>query len=237
MNVVNVDINKIIPYWNNPRNNEGTVPRLMESIKSYGFNVPLVVNKDYVVITGHARLKCARKLGMKEVPCVIVNLTDEQAKKYRIADNKIQELSSWNEEELFKELREIGDRLELVDMGFSESEITEAIGSVEQEFDKAFNPKVEDMPIVTPERISEPSDASEDEEIVDLSGDVDESGYEASDEEAEERKQEEIDRLNEQIRKRELEMKGKKQKDNEYIEAQKDIVTCPCCGTRFRVGK
>lgn len=237
MNVVNVDINKIIPYWNNPRNNDGTVPRLMESIKSYGFNVPLVVNKDYVVITGHARLKCARKLGMKEVPCVIVNLTDEQAKKYRIADNKIQELSSWNEEELFKELREIGDRLELVDMGFSESEITEAIGSVEQEFEKAFNPKVEDMPIVTPEKATEASDASGEEETIDLSDDTDESIYEASDEESEDRKQEEIDRLNEQIRKRELEMKGKKQKDNEYIEAQKDIVTCPCCGTRFRVGK
>ena len=85
MQTTEIPIEQIRPYWNNPRKNDATINRLCKSIEDYGFNVPLVVNKDMVIITGHARLKAAKKLGMATVPCVVVDLTDEQAKKYRVA--------------------------------------------------------------------------------------------------------------------------------------------------------
>lgn len=144
MNVISKKIDEIIPYWNNPRNNAETVDKLMRSIKEFGFNTPIVVNRDGVVITGHARLKACRKLGMKEVPCVVVDLTDEQAKKYRIADNKIAELSEWDEQQLYKELQEIGSAIDLEDIGFSDAEIQSVLGAMSAELERV------DISTVTP---------------------------------------------------------------------------------------
>ena len=131
MKVTDIEVGKLLPYWNNARNNDKTVEKIVTSIKEYGFTVPLVVNKDMVLITGHARLKAAKKLGLKTVPCVLVDMTEDQAKKYRIADNKIQESTEWNEEALFKELREIGDPMELVNMGFELKEIEDIVGDID----------------------------------------------------------------------------------------------------------
>lgn len=153
MNVIEVEVSKLMPYWHNPRKNDGTVEKLVNSISKYGFNVPLVVNKDMVLITGHARLKAAKKLGLEKVPCVVVNLTEEQAKKYRIADNKIQESTEWDEEALFKELREIGDPLDLVDMGFTSKEVEDIIGDFDSLMDEV---KGIDIPVyeeVAPQRV------------------------------------------------------------------------------------
>lgn len=135
MNVVSKNIDEIIPYWNNPRNNADTVEKLMRSIKEFGFNTPIVINRDNVVVTGHARLKACRKLGFKQVPCVVVDLSDEQAKKYRIADNKIAELSEWDEQQLYKELQEIGNAVDLEDIGFSDAEIQSVLGAMAQELE------------------------------------------------------------------------------------------------------
>ncbi len=144
MNVISKKIDEIVPYWNNPRNNAETVDKLMRSIKEFGFNTPIVVNSDGVVITGHARLKACRKLGYKEVPCVVVDLTDEQAKKYRIADNKIAELSEWDEQQLYKELQEIGSAIDLEDIGFSDDEIQSVLGAMSAELERV------DIATVTP---------------------------------------------------------------------------------------
>lgn len=143
MKIQEVPIDKIMPYWHNPRINDRTVEKLVTSISEFGFNSPIVVNKDYVIITGHARLKAAKRLGMTTVPVNVVNLTDEQAKRYRIADNKIAELSKWEQESLMKELQEIGDRMELMDMGFDMDEIDSAIGS-QEEFMDAMDEQAED---------------------------------------------------------------------------------------------
>lgn len=155
MKVQEVPIDNVIPYWHNPRVNDKTVQKLVKSIGEFGFNVPLVVNKDMVIITGHARLKAAKLLGLETVPVNIVNLTDSQAKRYRLADNKIAELSKWEQDALQKELQEIGDRMELFDMGFDMSEIDSAIGT-QEEFLEAMEEQAQDYDDVVVQRATEP---------------------------------------------------------------------------------
>lgn len=97
MQIVQMKINEVKPYERNPRRNDNAVNDVAESIKQFGFQQPLVVDKDNVLIVGHTRLKAAKKLGMKEVPVIVAaNLSDEQVKKYRILDNKTNELSDWD---------------------------------------------------------------------------------------------------------------------------------------------
>ena len=102
-------ITQIRPYWRNPRQNDDTVQAIKRSIEHYGFNQPLLVDAKHVIIAGHARYKALYKLGWTEVPCIIVDLPEEKAKAYRIADNKISELSSWNMPDLVSELRSLPD--------------------------------------------------------------------------------------------------------------------------------
>lgn len=107
MKVQNLPLNKIKMYWRNPRKNEAAVQAVAQSIQDYGFNQPIVLDNDFVIIVGHTRYKAAKKLNLKTAPCLIVDLPPEKAKEYRIADNKTNELSSWDNENLIKELREI----------------------------------------------------------------------------------------------------------------------------------
>lgn len=109
LNIVMMDVNNIIPYWRNPRHNDKTVDVLCEVIPVYGFNVPIVIDKRFVIIKGHARLRAAKRLGMKEVPCIISENDDETNKADRIADNKIQEMSFWDVAKLELEYQRIGD--------------------------------------------------------------------------------------------------------------------------------
>ena len=100
-----VNVNELVPYENNPRINDGAVPALVEAIKQLGFNVPLVIDKNNVVICGHTRLKAAQEIGMATVPCLRADeLTEEQIKAFRLADNKTAELSAWDFEKLYGEL-------------------------------------------------------------------------------------------------------------------------------------
>ena len=110
MNLITLKLSEIKPYPNNPRNNDAAVDAVAESIKQYGFNVPMVVDVNHVIICGHTRYKAAMKLGLKEVPCVIADkLTQNQVNAYRIADNKTSDLSIWDNVLLLKELESIGD--------------------------------------------------------------------------------------------------------------------------------
>ena len=97
MNIVNMKVTDIRPYEKNPRHNEGAVEAVANSIREFGFRVPLVRDKNNVIITGHTRLRSAKMLGMTEVPCIIAdNLTPEQVQAYRIADNKTGEIAEWD---------------------------------------------------------------------------------------------------------------------------------------------
>ena len=110
MKVTELDINEIIPYVNNPRDNTAAIDAVASSIKEFGFNVPLVLDRDKIVVTGHTRLAAAKKLGIKRLPCIVAeHLTEAQAKAYRLADNKVAELATWNTELLNVELEELNE--------------------------------------------------------------------------------------------------------------------------------
>ena len=98
----------LIPYENNPRNNDEAVEYVANSIKQFGFQVPCVIDKDNVVVAGHTRLKACKRLGIKEVPCIVADeLTDDQIKAFRIADNKVGEVATWDNQKLAEELADI----------------------------------------------------------------------------------------------------------------------------------
>jgi len=101
-----IEIAKIKPYDNNPRRNQ-PVDLVAKSIKEFGFNSPIIVDKDNVVIAGHTRLKAAVKLKLKKVPCIVADLSPEKAKAYRILDNKTSELAEWDSFLLDVEIKEI----------------------------------------------------------------------------------------------------------------------------------
>ena len=102
--IVMKKLNEIKPYFKNPRKNDKTVEMLVKVIPQVGFNVPILIDKDGVIVKGHARYKAAFKLGMEEVPCVVTNASAEQINLDRITDNRISELSEWMEEGLMHEL-------------------------------------------------------------------------------------------------------------------------------------
>jgi len=109
LEVVSVQIERIIPYSGNPRINDDAVEAVSKSIQEFGFRVPLVLDKNYCIVCGHTRYKAAQVLGLEKIPCTIADLTPEQAKKYRIMDNKSHEISSWNRPLLEQEIEAIGD--------------------------------------------------------------------------------------------------------------------------------
>lgn len=124
MKIVEKSIDEIYPYENNPRFNERAVEPLAKSIVRFGFKQPIVIDKNNVIVCGHTRLKAAQKIGLKTVPCVIADdLTESQIKAYRLVDNKINELSTWNMELLSIELEDINNDENMLDFGFADIKI------------------------------------------------------------------------------------------------------------------
>ena len=112
LNVKMMPIDDLIPYDKNPRINENAVYSVAESINEFGFKVPIVVDKNNVIINGHTRLKAARSLGIEKVPVVIADdLTPEQAKAFRLADNMTAQLSGWDMDLLKDEMNDLADEL------------------------------------------------------------------------------------------------------------------------------
>lgn len=120
MNIQNVKVKDLKPYEKNPRKNDSAVDAVAASIKEFGFKVPIVVDKENVIIAGHTRLKAAEKLGLKEVPVIIADdLTPEQIKAFRLADNKTAELAGWDFDLLDAEIFSI-DNIDMEQFGFSD---------------------------------------------------------------------------------------------------------------------
>lgn len=105
MKVKVVKLSEIFPYYDNPRDNTNAVEPTKESIKRFGYVKPILVDKAGVIIAGHTRYVAAYQLGMEFVPVVYSDMDDERAKKYRILDNKLAEKSSFDEDQLLEELR------------------------------------------------------------------------------------------------------------------------------------
>ena len=108
MTIKDIKISDLKEYENNPRHNESAVDAVVASIQNFGFKVPIVIDKDNVIIAGHTRLKAAEKLGLETVPCIVADdLTEEQVKAFRVADNKTAELAEWDFDKLQAELEEL----------------------------------------------------------------------------------------------------------------------------------
>ena len=132
MEIIKLNINEVIPYPDNPRKNDNAVDAVAESIKQCGYCSPIVIDEDNVILAGHTRLKALKKLKWKEVECVRkTGLTEEQKKKYRILDNKTNELAEWD----FDLLEEEIDGLDFdgFDFGFDMSAFEEPQEIVEDE--------------------------------------------------------------------------------------------------------
>ena len=122
MQILQKPIGDITPYEKNPRKNDSAVDAVADSIREFGWQQPIVIDKDGVIIAGHTRYKAAKKLKCKEVPVVIAeNLTDEQARAYRLADNKTGELARWDFTSLEEELAGFS-KIDMSEFGFSQGE-------------------------------------------------------------------------------------------------------------------
>ena len=135
MNIINMMIDDLIPYENNPRVNDEAVQYVANSIKEFGFKVPIIVDKNNVIVTGHTRYKACKELGIKNVPVIIADdLNEEQIKAFRLADNKVSEKAEWNFELLQEELEDLD--IDVSDFGFEtiEEQIEKAPMSAEVEF-------------------------------------------------------------------------------------------------------
>ena len=118
MQIYDKRLDEIKPYENNPRHNDNAVDAVANSIREFGFKVPIVVDSEGVIVAGHTRYKAAKKLGLQTVPCLVADdLTQEQVKAFRLADNKVGELATWDLDTLKVELDNIGE-IDLSGMGF-----------------------------------------------------------------------------------------------------------------------
>ena len=125
--LVYLPIGDIKPYENNPRHNESAIEAVAKSIQEFGFKNPIILDKHNVIIAGHTRLKAAEKLGLKEVPCIIADdLTDKQAKAFRLADNKVGELAEWDFVKLSAEIEGL-PAFSAEEFGFDMREIDAAL--------------------------------------------------------------------------------------------------------------
>ncbi len=123
MKINDLPISALKPYENNPRNNENAIDAVANSIKNFGFKVPIVIDKDNVIICGHTRYCAALKLGLQNVPCIVADdLSPAQIKAFRLADNKVAELAKWDNVLLAAELDDLTVDFDMADFAFDTSE-------------------------------------------------------------------------------------------------------------------
>ena len=150
MEIIYKTVDELIPYEKNPRKNSKAVGYVANSIENFGFKVPIVIDSNNVVVCGHTRLLASKKLGVENVPCIIADdLTDEQIKAFRLADNKVAEQSEWDLNLLNDELDDILN-IDMSDFGFdifSMDDIVEVEAYNEEEDEREFFSKTFTFPI------------------------------------------------------------------------------------------
>ena len=117
LKIKNIAVADLIPYENNPRKNDAAVEYVANSIREFGFKVPVIVDQDNVIVAGHTRVKAAELLGLKEVPAIVADdLSAEQVRAFRLADNKVTEAASWDKTRLDLEMD--GIAMDMEQFGF-----------------------------------------------------------------------------------------------------------------------
>jgi ParB-like chromosome segregation protein Spo0J len=128
MKVAMWDIERIKPYPGNPRQNDAAIAPVAESIRQFGFRQPLVVLTDGVLVVGHTRWQAARRLGLRKVPVHVADLTEEQARAYRLADNRLAEIAGWDYDLLPIELEALQTGgVDLTSLGFDTTELAKLL--------------------------------------------------------------------------------------------------------------
>jgi len=152
MNITHVPIAEVKPYPGNPRINDKAIAPVAASIKEFGFQQPIVVDKDNVVIVGHTRLLAAKQLGLKEVPVVVAaNLTEEQSKAYRLADNRTNQNADWDWSLLGEEIRSLMDvDFDLSLTAFNQEEIKKALHFDDGTHIRDYTPREKPEPLSKP---------------------------------------------------------------------------------------
>jgi len=135
LNIEIIKIDELIPYEQNPRDNKAAVDAVANSIANFGFKVPIIIDQNNVIVAGHTRLLASQKLELDEVPCIRADdLTDEQIRAFRIADNKTAELADWDLDKLTAELAQLED-IDMTEFGFDLSEFEIETEVEEDDFD------------------------------------------------------------------------------------------------------
>lgn len=135
MNIQMMKLADIKPYEKNPRKNDEAVKYVAESIKQFGFKVPIVIDKDYIIVAGHTRYKASKKLKLEEVPCIVADdLTEEQIQAFMLADNKVAEKAEWDFELLAAELDDLID-FDMEVFGFDDMLVDEEQEAIEDTFE------------------------------------------------------------------------------------------------------
>ncbi len=232
MKIVDVKTGDIKPYWRNPRNNAGAVEEVKRSIEKYGFNVPLVLDRDGVIIAGHTRYKAMLQIGAKKIPSVYVDMDKKKAKEYRIADNKVSELASWDKDMLKAEMREF-DLDDLVP-GFSQKEMDAMIGGIDlsdiemptmEEF--GIDPQDEDKELSPEERADFEKRTQEYNEAKEAAL--------AAQEKALKEQREDMDKRQAAFDKKEAEMNNRFAEHSEGVQSQYVECICPACNEEFSI--
>lgn len=128
MEIVDIAVKDLVPYDKNPRRNDEAAVKVAESIKQFGFKIPLVVDRNNVVVCGHTRLKAAKKLKLKTVPCILADdLSEDQIKAFRLVDNRTAEIAEWDFALLEEELADV--QLDMTAFDFDDLLAEEEAGS------------------------------------------------------------------------------------------------------------
>lgn len=149
MQIEYLKVDEVIPYANNPRNNDGeAIERVASSIREYGFKSPIIVDKDNVIVAGHTRYKAAKRLNLDTIPAIKADdLTPAQIKAFRIADNRVSEYATWNNEMLSIELEGLQElEFDLDLTGFEEWELDNLLNPVSDEDLQDFFVEKEEKP-------------------------------------------------------------------------------------------
>jgi len=133
MQIQMLKLDQVFPYEKNPRKNDEAVDKVAASIREFGFRQPIVVDADHVIIAGHTRLEASKRLGLTNVPVVVADdLSEEQVRAYRLADNKTAEFSGWDFDLLNGELFEIND-IDMAAFGFDMNAFTDGMAEAEDD--------------------------------------------------------------------------------------------------------
>lgn len=119
-----MELSKLRHWEDNPRLNDQAVGAVARSIRTFGFNVPILCDQNLTIIAGHTRWKAAKELGLKAVPVIVLEMTDAQRRAFSLADNKTAEIAEWDSPKLRDLLEELGAKdINLPDLGFSDGEL------------------------------------------------------------------------------------------------------------------